>query len=428
MRKNSFQQVSDLEVYQDIFRLGKGYLQVESGERKNFKSNPIGVGMNRNRTFKRIMFDDTFEQSLRELQKAEFSILSGLSYFGKTNSIMSASKCYALIFDLDGVTEKSLNNFFFGMGNDVYPKPNYVALSGHGVHLYYVFDEPISLYPETKRLLKELKYNLTDLMWNKYTSEIKNKQFQGINQGFRVIGSKTKVNSLVRAFKVSDEHVTLDYLNSFLKADGKKIDFAPLYKETTMTLEQAKEKYPEWYERRILQKQTKGTWTAKRDLYDWWIRKVKGEASFGHRYYCIMVLSIYAMKCGIKYAELEKDALALIDELNSINADEPFTADDVYSALECYDERYKTFPIKDIEKITSIPIPKNKRNGRKQNQHMEVMRAIQSITNPEWRKGNGRPSKERLVKTYLKSNPTATPTEVARALNISRPTVYKYMK
>ena len=50
----------------------------------------------------------------------------------------------------------------------------------------------------------------------------------------------------------------------------------------------------------------------------------------------------------------------------------------------------------------------------------------------DWREGNGRPigsgTKECIVKTYIADNPNATPTEISRALNISRPTVYKYMK
>ena len=41
-------------------------------------------------------------------------------------------------------------------------------------------------------------------------------------------------------------------------------------------------------------------------------------------------------------------------------------------------------------------------------------------------KGSG--TKEDLVKEYIKDNPNANPTEIARNLGISRPTVYKYLK
>ena len=50
---------------------------------------------------------------------------------------------FALIFDLDGVTPFSLYSFLDRAKrrvSDFYPYPNYVALSGHGVHLYYLFE------------------------------------------------------------------------------------------------------------------------------------------------------------------------------------------------------------------------------------------------------------------------------------------------
>ena len=41
--------------------------------------------------------------------------------------------------------------------DSVYPEPNYIILSGHNVHLYYVLEEPADLYPNTKSLLKDMK-------------------------------------------------------------------------------------------------------------------------------------------------------------------------------------------------------------------------------------------------------------------------------
>jgi len=40
-------------------------------------------------------------------------------------------------------------------------------------------------------------------------------------------------------------------------------------------------------------------------------------------------------------------------------------------------------------------------------------------------KGSG--TKEDLVKEYIRKNPNDNPTEIARNLGISRPTVYKYL-
>jgi DNA-binding CsgD family transcriptional regulator len=46
----------------------------------------------------------------------------------------------------------------------------------------------------------------------------------------------------------------------------------------------------------------------------------------------------------------------------------------------------------------------------------------QPFKNPE-----GRPSKEREVKNYIKHFPDKTVSQIARELGVSRPTVYKYM-
>lgn len=150
----------------------------------------------------------------------------------------------------------------------------------------------------------------------------------------------------------------------------------------------------------------------------------------------VMALSICAVKCDIPFEELKKDAYALIPELNNINPKEPFTKEDVDSALKSYDISYKNYPRKDIEKITSIKIPENKRNYQKQADHLEEARAVRDIRMTRqgkvWYNEKGRPkgsgTKEKLVKDFIKENPDLSVTEIARELNVSRPTVYKYLQ
>ena len=77
--------------------------------------------------------------------------------------------------------------------DSILPKATFVVNSGTGLHLYYVLQEPIPMYPHNQRCLKELKYSLTRQIWNRYTSTIKEPQIQGILQGFRVVGSGSKL-------------------------------------------------------------------------------------------------------------------------------------------------------------------------------------------------------------------------------------------
>lgn len=431
-------EVSAMDVYRDMFRLGEHYIQTENEPSGEFKANPLGYmkqyGASKGNY--RIMFEDTFEEVLKELQEADFSILNGITYYGRKNTQEHASKMYALILDVDGVTDKGLNNFLYASFNKdykYYPLPNYIILSGHGLHLYYIFEEPVPLYPNIKLQMKELKYSLTQKIWNKNVTELHNRvQYQGINQGFRVIGGRTKIDGVkVRAFRINEHPFSINQLNEYVPED-KRVDQDKIWKESKLTLAQAKKKYPEWYERRVIQGEAKGTWTCKPDLYYWWLRKIQNEdggASFGHRYFCIMCLSIYAMKSGVDKEQLKEDAEALLPYMNGLNTEEPFTEQDVESAMECYDERYKTFPIDDIVKLTAITIEKNKRNGRKQKDHLKLMRFIRDELNGniEWQNKDGRPTKEDVVRGYLQLNPDKSISEVARVLNVSRTTIYKYL-
>ena len=422
-------EVSAMDVYTDIFNLGYNEIQCDGEKAGLYKANPIGYW--KNGTAKghyRIMFDDTFEETLKELQEADFSILNGITYFGRKNVQEHASKMYAMIFDLDGVTDKTLNAFLSGafVGN-VYPIPNYIALSGHGVHLYYLFEYPIPLYPNIKMQLKAFKYAVIEKVWNMYTSKDKKKQFQGINQGFRVIGGKTKIEGVrVRAFRINEHPFSLDQLNQYIPKESR-VDESKLYKESKMSLAEAKKKFPRWYEDKVVNKQPRRYWTCNRGLYEWWIEKIKEGATFHHRYFSIMCLAIYGAKCGIPFKEVEAKAKELMPYLNNINPDEPFTESDCLSALECYDTRYCTFPIDDIVKISGIAIEKNKRNGRTRQQQIRIVNAT-NLVKREMGEHIGRPAKEQLVIDYLMNHPNDNISSVANALRVSRTTVYKYKK
>ena len=431
-------EVSAMEVYADVFKLGEGFIQREGESPGEHKANPIIIGKpyGTDRIVRRIMFEDTFEEQLSEFQGFEWAFLNGLTYWGRANSAANQSKMCAMVFDLDGVDEKRLNAFLSGaIRAQAYPVPNYVILSGHGLHLYYVLEQPVSLYPNVKTQLKELKYALTDRMWNRYTSNDERVQHQGINQGFRIVGGKTKDGDTVRAFRLSDSPTWIDQLNEFVP-EASRVDSSRLWRESKLTLAKAKEKYPEWYERRIVGSCDPGRWTVKRDLYDWWKRRIEGgEVSFGHRYFCVMCLAIYGVKCGIDAEEVERDALALIPHMNEIEPNEPFTESDVRSALECFDERYVRFPRNDISRLSGVPVPVNKRNGQKQAFHLEEARAIRDIRQRRkganwWDGGNrgGAPTKEQLIKDYAAAHPDASHVQIAKALGVSRTTVVKWLK
>jgi DNA-binding transcriptional ArsR family regulator len=96
------------------------------------------------------------------------------------------------------------------------------------------------------------------------------------------------------------------------------------------------------------------------------------------------------------------------------------------------------YTIDDITKLTQVPIEKNKRNRRGRKQHVKVMSAVRDAIYPDgtWRNKNGRPKgsrnkenrKKELIIEYAATHPEANVTDIARALGVSRPTVYKYLE
>lgn len=431
-----FSEVNGYKFYKSIFPRNEN-----KGEMNTDYSKPNAIYMYKDerdegtkRTVRRrIMLNDTWENDYKTfVENNPLTFCSGLSYRGRVNRLENAQQLHALIFDLDSVTENELNNLLLRIGKPVgirtLPQPTYIVMSGTGLHIYYVLDEPIDLFPNIKLQMKQLKYDLTFRLWEyKGTSLEKQIQYQGINQGFRMVGStNAKYKLKIRAFKTG-ERISINTLNEYVIKDENKVDLGQLFKPSKYTREEAKEKFPDWYERVIIQgNKMPNKWHIKRDLYDWWLRQapqIKG----GHRYFFLMCMSIYAVKCDIPKDELKKDMYSIFEELSKIEHSHNLVESDIVSALEAYDRSYYNFTISDIEKLTDIRIERNKRNYRSRDQHLERARAVQNIDYPNgvWR---GNQSKEKEVTSFIKNNPDLSVTQIAKELNVSRPTVYKYLK
>ena len=143
-----------------------------------------------------------------------------------------------------------------------------------------------------------------------------------------------------------------------------------------------------------------------------------------------MCLAIYGVKSGVDLDEVRQDAYELIPFLNDIAPDEPFTETDVESALECYDERYITFPIEDISRLSGILIQKNRRNYQKQADHLEEARAIRDIRSrrrgEKWDAHNGRKKKDHIVRNWILEHPDGRKADCIRDTGLDRKTVSKY--
>lgn len=427
-------EITPHEFYRIIFPEG----ELESkGEYVLGRYTGIAVAVGQDKKVRRYSITDDLEV-LQDLEQSDdFCIMSPISYAGKSRKSENARYLYALAIDLDGLKQEQIEGKpigidtlfwqFDGHGPSNYlPKPTMLVASGTGLHLYYVFERAIPLYRNIVEQLQKYKKRLTWQLWTQGVSDLQDAvQYESLFQGFRMPGTITKNGSRARAFMVdSGEKVSVEYLNRFVPDQYKMTDFSYRSK---LTREQAEKKYPEWYEKRVVNGQQKGTWIVNRAVYDWWKKQIEAGAEDGHRYYCVMALAAYAKKCDISRAELETDAMSMIDMLHGRGKrnDNPFTADDVLAALEAYNDSYITYPIDTISARSGIPIQKNKRNYRKQAIHLARARAVQNIDYPnhEWA---GRPSTEHIVKEWRRLHPDGKKADCIRATGLSKPTVYKW--
>ena len=430
-----FEEVKPKEFYRAVFPEGSFE---RKGHFEDGKANGIITIVENDKAKNRIVFDDL--SVIDEVKGAEFAIMSPVGYSGRNRTAKNARWLYGIAVDLDGVEMEQLRDVFHQMKHDFLPQCTYCVNSGHGLHLYYLFEKPVPLYRHLQDQLREFKYELIRKIWNRYTStytEREQVQYQGIFQGFRMVGTQSKLGNRypVTAFETG-ERVTVEYLNGFLMDDSKAVtDFKYM---SDLSLAEAKKKYPEWYEKRVVRGEKKGRWHIKRDLYDWWLRKIQsGEVSVGHRYWCLSVLASYGIKCDIPEDEVLTDALELLPLFDNISDDEHnrFTQRDVLDAMNMYQENYVTYSRAEVERVSGISVPPNKRNGLKQNQHLylarrrkEDMKAIDlPMKAPEGRP-KGSSQQKKLVEEWQKSHPDGKKSDCIRDTGLSKPTVYRWWK
>ena len=461
---SGFPLVEPFEFYRDLFPVGSferaGATSDQRGNGVIFHNNPT----NRKRIHTELFFDDL------EILKQHFGIpnviVSPCSYFGSRKANNNAHECFAIAIDIDEVGEKELQDFIYQAQNKILVMPTYIVNSGGGIHVYYVFHKPIPMYPKNRDFLKNLKTALTDRVWNAYTSRIKpeNRQYQGIVQGFRAVGTVSKYGNdcIVQAYKTG-EKLDIDTLVSSLplssySENSKKVAKSaqrcrelfenPAYvnsllaalskSELGVTLEEAKKLWPEWYERTVVQKLPPAGWVTNERVYYWWLERLKTEITVGHRYNAILTLSIYAKKCNIPEEQLRADAQSLFVYYDSLskNESERFLQSELENALSVKNIDLRKITTKEITRLTALEItPKIKRNTgkrkHKQNKHLELARDRKKtlIAIGEESAKGGRPSKEFMIRLYVKQNPgEKNRTKIAKELGINRDTVAKWMK
>lgn len=427
-----FPEVEPWTFYRELFPAGELERQ---GELAPGKYRGVAVRV-RDGKARRFSISDGLEvlSEAAQATQSDFWLSSPVSYAGRSQRQEMARWLYAVAVDLDGIRienpeaprglEAMWNQISHGI---IQPRPTFIVSSGTGLHMYYFLNQPLAMYRNVIRQLQRFRHNFIRRVWSSFVTELwKKPQYESVTQGFRMVGTYTKKGDLVRAYRTGSR-MDFDYLNEWVDEENRVTD---IHYKSELTLAEAREKYPDWYQKRIVEGKPRGSWTPKRDLYDWWKRKI-GEAGEGHRYFYLMCLAIYAMKCNISEDELRADAWSLAPTLKTLDrAGNHLTDSDIEKALQMYNTDYQTFPRRSIEALTAIPIPANKRNYRKQPQHLEIARFVRDLNqrekNTDWRYHGGAPSKRDQVRAWREAHPDGRKIDCERETGISRPTILKW--
>ena len=484
--QNGYPEVSAYDLYSDLYHFGEDYVE-RPGEYTKGKYNPIAQVFgdievkdrkHKGKTktirivkYERIILQDNLEEVLPQLQQYDSSVLYPCGFAGGSLTKKKQKKknnddeiesinpqiMFGIILEIDEVSDEKLENLFSHIKvNKMYPMPNYMVCSGGGLHLYYVLSEPLRLDTrELKNQMNFLKELLTLNMWNPYTSIIgDDPQIQTIKQGYRVIGSLTKsqyrnVRPTARAFQTNKEHYSIDDLKKWASSD---FDF--MYRDrqerlNKKTREECEKLYPEWYQKRIIEQRPAGHYTNKNQaFYEQWLRIIKDQANYGHRYKAVKTLAIVALKCGVPYERLYSDVHEIVPYLSALKARFPFLPEEADKAMQAYyDKRNYRKKYETIIKLANVKVDYKpyKPKGLSREAGLKIAQTtlrLKRETGFFVEKGGRKDTETRETLLYLSEKgflSVKTEAEfdkkirgkiagIAKDIGVSRPTVYKAIK
>lgn len=358
----------------------------------------------------------TIDEAIDQCADRNDMLLGGSTYFKEYVSKATAKDIRSFIIDMDNVYSGTLLNALQDdwrtANGDEIPMPTYIVNSGTGLHLYYVLSEPIPHYSCNAEAIDQLYRRLA--VQNTTRRVYLKKEVQWFGQDFRMAGGLNKYGWKNTVFKVGDTW-EIDKL-------GRAVGLEDVH---FVHYGEPRTKPP--VQRDRTKNRTKRTgWRCNRAFYDYTLDRCREETREGNRYMSMCALSAIAWKCNVPADEVERDLLGLIPRYNQ-NAVRQMKPEEVKSALKMYNDKAMLTQRERLQDWIGWEYRPQRRNGRKRSIHLALARGNKAVLKELGEmKPEGRPTKKDQVAAYRKKHPEATPTAVARALGVSRTTVYRW--
>lgn len=351
------------------------------------------------------------------------------SFYKNTRRLSHLNKLYAITIDLDNVEFTDLRRLIAAKFHGLIPTA--ITNSGGGVHLVYLLTAPIdeecrlTFQPQIKAVLRAIREVFRAPLHSRgkdYPVSYKVDRNPSIMQGYRVVGSATKLGFSVRAYRCG-EFWDIEKL-------AEKVGITWKFYQRDTWEEERRESNAQWRKKVHEYWRTRGEAPAKVAYIDK-NRAKKGkkaagiglwnhceprmcEVQEGNRHYALFALCVVAGKCGVELDLLIKRLEYCRDYYNRRDR-KKVRDDEVTTALDGYDPKWANVSAKKLEEWFGWEFPReNKRNGRTQAAH------LQKVANDKVERTQAR------IAAFLAKNPDASKKKVAEALGMSRNTVAKY--
>jgi hypothetical protein len=388
------------------------------------------------------------------------------SFFRDCNITKCLKSLYAIVVDFDGDKRgvsvdllKWLLERIFENEDDL-PSPTFVTNSGKGLHLFWVFEKPVPMFNENKRVMSEL-YKAIHQKLADYNAKPQKHHFA---QAYRVVGSRTKLNQTTTAFKTGEVLPAETLLRDFgikkaiIWNEGKKKEkmepsesMLKLAENIEKTLGVVCEDKDDWdYVHKYISDNKKAFTETfklnqserfrKNDGAGWgsplWYATMKDriirDTPEGNRYTSLMALTVIGYKCNIPFETVKKDIDEIIIKWQIRPKSFEVRFHDEYRNRidNMYSEKFKKVRKVQLEEWLGFKMTSSsKRNGRKRAEHIKLMNFVRDELNQNktWNKeGNGRKPKKDIVQQWRLENPDGKKADCIRDTGLTKPTVYKW--
>lgn len=388
------------------------------------------------------------------------------SFYRNCNITKCLKSLYAIVVDFDGDKRgvsvdllKWLLDRIFENEDDL-PSPTFVTNSGKGLHLFWVFDKPVPMFNENKRIMSDL-YKAIHQKLADYNA---NPQKHHFAQPYRVVGSRTKLNQTTTAFRTGEVLPAETLLRDFgikkaiIWNEGKKKEkmepsesMLKLADNIENTLGVVCENKDDWaYVHRYISENKKAFSETfklnqserfrKNDGAGWgsplWYANMKDriikDTPEGNRYTSLMALMVIGYKCNIPFETVKKDIDEIIIKWQIRPKSFEVRFHDEYRDRidNMYSDKFKKVRKVQLEEWLGFQMnSSSRRNGRPQKQHLKLARFARDMNYEDpngWINKNGAPSKKDIVQQWREEHPEGRKADCVRETGLSKPTVYKW--